>query len=165
MMAAPASLVSLLQPWADFYGDSRLVQTIVTFAHVGGLLIGGGTAIAADRATLRMASDVDRHRHLLEVSQLHRVVVQALGFIILSGVLLATADLEAFWSSPVYWVKLFLVVLLLANGARMRSLERDAARSPVPTAGHWNAFRAAAKASLALWLLTTLAGVALINYA
>ena len=165
MLAAPAALVSLLEPWASFYGDSRLAQTIVTFAHVGGLLVGGGTAIAADRATLRMASDVDRRRHLLDVSQLHRVVVIALIVVVLSGLLLVTADLEAFWSSPIYWVKLVLVAMLLANGARMRSIERAAAGDPVPSAAHWSAFRGTAMASLVLWLATTLAGVALINYA
>ena len=78
MLAAPASLVSLAEPWASFYGDSHLAQTVITFAHVGGLLVGGGAAIAADRATLRAASDVDRRRHLLEVSQLHRLVIGSL---------------------------------------------------------------------------------------
>ena len=165
MMAAPASLVSLLEPWASFYGDSRLAQTIVTYAHVAGLLVGGGTAIAADRTTVRLASDVDRRRHLLDVSQMHRVVITALIVMVISGILLATADLETFWGTPIYWVKLALVALLLANGARMRSVERAAAADSVPTAAHWNAFRGTAVASLVLWLATTLAGVALINYA
>ena len=165
MLAAPPALVSLLEPWANFYGDSRLAQTLVTFAHVGGLLIGGGIAIATDRATLRAASDVDRRRHLLEVSQAHRVVVGALIVVVLSGLLLVTADLETFWSSPIYWTKLVLVALLLGNGARMRSVERSAANDPVPSAAHWSAFRGTAMTSLALWLATTFAGVALINYA
>jgi uncharacterized membrane protein len=165
MLAAPASLVSLLEPWADFYGDSHLAQTAVTYAHVAGLLVGGGTAIAADRVTLRVSSEVDRRRHLLEVASLHRVVITSLIVMVLSGLLLLTADLETFWSSPVYWVKMGLVVGLLANGARMRGIERAAAADPVPTAAHWSAFRGTALTSLALWLATTLAGVALINYA
>jgi hypothetical protein len=165
MIAAPASLVSLLEPWAGFYGDSRLAQTLVTYAHVAGLLVGGGTALAADRATLRLASDVERRRHLLEVSQMHKVVITALVVMVTSGVLLATADLETFWGTPIYWIKLALVALLLANGARMRSVERAAAADPVPSAAHWSAFRGTAMASLVLWLATTLAGVALINYA
>ena len=165
MLAAPAALVSLLEPWADFYGDSHLAQTIVTYAHVGGLLVGGGIAIATDRTTLRMASDVDRRRHLIDVSQAHRVVVGALVVIVLSGLLLVTADIEAFWGSPIYWTKLVLVALLLGNGARMRSVERSAASDTVPSPAHWGAFRGTAMASLVLWLATTLAGVALINYA
>jgi hypothetical protein len=165
MLAAPASLVSLLEPWASFYGDSHLAQTLVTYAHVGGLVVGGGIAIATDRATLRLASDVDRRRHLIDVSHAHRVVVAALIVIVLSGLLLFTADIEAFWSSPIYWTKLVLVALLLGNGARMRSIERAAASDPVPSSAHWAAFRGTAIASLVLWLATTLAGVALINYA
>ena len=165
MLAAPPALVSLLEPWADFYGDSHLAQTLVTYAHVGGLLVGGGIAIATDRATLRMASDVDRRRHLMEVSQAHRVVVAALIVIVVSGLLLVTADVEAFWASPIYWTKLVLVALLLGNGARMRSIERSAATEPVPSSARWSALRGTAIASLVLWLATTLAGVALINYA
>jgi hypothetical protein len=164
MPAAPGALVSMLEPWANFYGDSSLTQTIVTFAHVGGLLVGGGLAIAADRTTLRSASDVDRRRHLLEVAQLHRVVIAALAVILVSGLLLVTADLEAFWGSPVYWIKMVLVVSLLANGARMRAVERAAARDSVPSAAHWSAFRGTAMTSLVLWLSVTLLGVALINY-
>lgn len=165
MPAAPASLVSLLEPWASFYGDSHLAQTLVTYAHVGGLLVGGGIAVATDRTTLRMASDVDRRRHLMDVSHAHRVVVTALVLMMLSGLLLVTADIEAFWRSPILWVKLALVALLLGNGARMRSIERSAANDPVPSSAHWSAFRGTAIASLVLWLATTLAGVALINYA
>jgi uncharacterized membrane protein len=163
--APPAALVSLVEPWSEFFGDSNFVQTLVLYAHVGALLVGGGTAIAADRATLRMSSDVDRRRHLLEVSQLHRVVITSLVFIATSGLLMFTADLEAFWGSWIFWTKMVLVVLLLANGARMQQAERAAARETVVTAAHWAAFRGTAITSLVLWLAIAFAGVALINYA
>lgn len=165
MIAAPSSLVSLLDPWATFYGDSRLTQTLVTFAHVGGLLLAGGLAIATDRATLRMASDADRRRHLLDVASIHRIVFPALIVVVVSGLLLVTADVETFWVSPIYWTKMVLVVLLLANGARMRRIERVAAVDATVTPAHWSALRGTAITSLVLWLATTLAGVALINYA
>ena len=165
LAAPPAPLVSFLEPWATFYGDSLFTQTIVTFAHVGGLLVGGGIAIATDRATLRMTSDVDRRRHLLEIAHIHRAVVTALVIVILSGIALATADLEAVWGSWIYWVKMLLVALLLANGARMRRIEQGAMPEPVITGAQWSALRGSAMASLILWLAITLAGVALINYA
>ena len=165
MLAPPGFLVSLTDPWASFYGDSHLVQTVVTFAHVGGLVVGGGVAIVTDRGTLRMASDVDRRRHLLEVSQIHRLVVTSLVVIVVSGILLFASDLEAHWESPVFWVKMALIVALLINGARMRRIETSAAADPVPSAAQWSAFRGTAIASLVLWLAISLAGVALINYA
>lgn len=165
MITPPASFVSLVQPWADYYSDSHLAQTLVTFAHIGGLVVGGGTAIAADRATLRMASDVDRRRHLLDVSQAHRLVITSLAVVVISGLLLFTSDLETHWGSPIFWTKMALVALLLANGARMQRIERSSATEPVVSAAHWSALRGTAIASLVLWLAITLAGVALINYA
>lgn len=165
IIAPPAALVALVEPWASFYGDSPLAQTLVTFAHVGGLVIGGGMAIASDRTTLRLSSDVERRRHLLDVAHLHRIVLAALTTIILSGLMLFAADVEAHWASRIYWVKMVLVGLLLANGARMRRIEAAATGDAVVTAAHWRAFRGTAVASLTLWLTVTLAGVALINYA
>ena len=165
MIAPPASVVSLVQPWADFYSDSHLAQTIVTFAHIGGLVVGGGVAIAADRATLRVASDVDRRRHLLEIAQTHALVITSLAVVVISGLLLLASDLETFWGSPIFWTKMALVLLLLVNGARMRRIERIAAHDTAVPSTHWGAFRGAAIASLVLWLVITLAGTALVNYA
>jgi uncharacterized membrane protein len=165
MLAAPSSLVSLCEGWASFYGDSHLAQTVVTFAHVGGLVVGGGVAIATDRNTLRQSSDVDRRRHLLEIAAIHRLVITSLGVVVISGLLLFASDVDAHWSSPVFWTKMALVGALLLNGARMRGIEgRAAAETVVPTA-HWGALRGTAMTSLVLWLAVTLAGVALINYA
>ena len=165
MIAPPSSLVSLAEPWASFYSDSHLAQTLVTFAHIGALVVGGGTAIATDRATLRMASDVDRRRHLLDVAQIHRVVIGSLGLVVISGILLFASDVEAHWGSPIFWTKMVLVVALLVNGARMQRIEKAAVAESVPPAAQWSAFRGTAIVSLILWLAITLAGVALINYA
>ena len=165
MIAAPEFLVALAQPWADFYSDSKLTETLVTFAHVGALLVGGGIAIAADRTTLRTSSDVERKRHLLDVAQSHRAVIVSLGVVVLSGLLLFGSAVEAFWGSWIYWTKMGLVVLLLVNGARMQGIERKAAADPVVSTAHWSAFRGATIMSLTLWLITSLAGVALLSYA
>jgi len=165
MLDAPASLVSLAEPWASYYSDSHLAQTVVTFAHVAGILVGGGIAIASDRTTLRVASDVDRRRHLIEVGQAHRIVIASLIVVVLSGLLLFASDVDAHWTSPIYWTKMALFIALLVNGARMRRIETAAAADTTPSSAHWSAFRGTAIMSLTLWLATTLAGVALINYA
>jgi hypothetical protein len=165
LIAPPAALVSLFEPWATFYNDSKLAETLVTFAHVGGLVVGGGIAIAADRTTLKTQSDVDRRRHVLEVATLHRTVVASLAVVVISGLMLFTADVETFWGSWIYWTKMALVVLLLVNGARMQRIERVATAEPVVSTAHWSALRGTAFTSIALWLAVTLFGVALVNYA
>ena len=52
-----------------------------------------------------------------------------------------------------------LIALLLVNGAVLTTAERRAARGADP----WSTLRFTAFASLALWFLTTLGGVALPN--
>ena len=165
MLAPPSALVTLVEPWASFYSDSPLAQTLVTYAHIGGLVVGGGAAIAADRVTLRMASDVDRRRHLLEIGRAHRLVLTSLAIVAVSGLLMFTSDLETYWASPVFWIKMALVIGLLVNGARMQRIERKATLESVVSSAQWGAMRGTAMASLILWLAITLAGVALINYA
>ena len=165
MIVPPSALVTLFEPWASYYSDSHLAQTVVTFAHIGGLVVGGGTAITADRGTLRMASDVDRRRHLFEVGRAHRLVLMSLAVVVVSGLLLFASDVETYWGSPIFWTKMALVAALLVNGARMQRVERKATLESVVSSAQWGAMRGNAMASLVLWLAITLAGVALINYA
>jgi hypothetical protein len=167
LIAPPESLTKLLEPWASYYSDSKAVNTIVTFVHVGSLLVGGGAAIAADRDTLRAPSwgETERGHHLAELRQLHRVVIGALVLIVLSGLLMLAGDLESFWGSKVYWTKMLLFVLLLVNGVMMRGVEQSLAVDPASGSPAWARLRLTARTSIALWMVTTLAGVALLNYA
>jgi hypothetical protein len=73
-------LALVVAPWADFYNDSKVAQTAVTFGHFGGMMTAGGFALGADRATLRavQAEAPDRQRHLQELSSIHPIVVGAL---------------------------------------------------------------------------------------
>jgi hypothetical protein len=166
MITPPAALISLLKPWADFYGDSKATETFVTALHVGGLLLAGGLAIATDRSTLRtLALPVtERASHLRELAAVHRWVLTGLTIIVVSGVALATADLETFWASKVYWTKMGLVVALLYNGFVMTRTEQLLARDASETSRGWRTLRRVAVSSLVLWFAIAILGVALVNY-
>ena len=167
MMAAPEFLVNAFAPWNDLYSHSAVVETIVQFLHIGGLLFAGGLAIAADRGSLRAirVAAANRTTHLEELAAVHRWVVTGLGIVVTSGVLLLTADIEAFFGSPVYWVKMVLVILLLANGYWMTKAEQALRADPSDDSPAWSRLHRAAIRSLVLWFTVTLAGIALVNLA
>jgi uncharacterized membrane protein len=166
-MTTPEVLVRLAQPWADFYGHSKTASTIVTFLHIAPIVVGGGIAIALDRASLRL--DVDdaaaRSRHLRELGSVHPIVLWSLVVLLLSGVAMLAADLDTFLGSWVFWLKMALIIALLANGARMTRLERALARPAGAAADQWRRLRGNAITSLALWLTITLLGVILTSVA
>jgi len=167
-------LVAALQPWQSAYSNSKVIPAMVTTVHLVALLFGGGLAVAADRATLRVGrrGATDHATQLAELRAVHKPVLVALVALFASGILLAAADLETFVSSPVFWVKLGLVALLLLNGfvlerteTRLRKLS---AREIEPTAriqGLWRRLRRSAVCSLALWTATLVAGTFLVNIA
>jgi len=165
--AVPELLVRLTEPWADFYSHSKVAATIVTFAHVASLLMGGGLAVATDRATLqavRLAAE-ERGRHLDVLSGVHRLVVGGLALSMVTGVLLFAADLETFFGSWVFWGKMVLIAVLLANGYVMTKAEAALRVDAVETSPEWKRLRRGALTSMALWYTITLAGVALMNLA
>jgi hypothetical protein len=166
-MIAPSVLVDLVKPWADAYSNSKALATAVTFVHVAGLLFGGGLAVAADRGTLRaMRRDAGvRGSHLEELSAVHRVVLTGLALSLVSGLLLLAADLDTYFGSWIFWVKMGMVALLLANGFLMTRAERVLREKPDPESTAWARLHRASIVSLALWFAITLAGVALVNAA
>lgn len=166
MIAPPSALVDLFQPWSDFYGHSKLAPTVVVFVHVGGLLLGGGIAIASDRLTLRAlgASIDERRRFRGELAAVHRWVVAGIALIVLSGLALVTSDIETFWGSPLYWVKMALVVALLLNGLFMTRAETALAGDDSDAAPGWRTLRRTAVTSLGLWFVITALGIALVNF-
>ena len=157
--------MGLLKPWADFYSHSKTTETVVTFLHIGGLLLAGGLAIATDRATLRALrlETSDRSAHLRELAAVHQWVLTGLTIIVLSGVALVTSDIETFWGSWIYWVKMTLVVLLLANGFVMTRTEKTLERNAGDASLHWATLKRVAITSLVLWFTIAALGVALVN--
>jgi uncharacterized membrane protein len=165
IFTTPDALANLVAPWAKFYSHSKTAATIVTFLHIAPLVVGGGVAIALDRASLRLRHDEPgaRERHLVELGSVHRLVLSALTVSFLSGIGLLAADLDTFLPSWVFWLKMALVVALLVNGAMMTRLERRLTAPSGGTANQWRRLRGIAITSLTLWLAITFAGVALTN--
>lgn len=162
-MPSLETLVAAAKPWAAFYSDSKVAQGTLMFAHVAGMLWGGGLAIAADRALLKMrnAMAADRARLLAEVSRLHPSVIGGLALSALSGVLLFAADLETFATSPLYWGKIAAFALLLLNGRWLQVQERRLQKAPEKMAAKWGILSLASTFSITLWFVVTLGGVLL----
>jgi hypothetical protein len=165
------TVATAVKPWASLYSDSRAVSSAVTFLHLGGLLFAGGLAVASDRATFRAlrGNDEDRSRLLVDLGSAHAWVVAGLCVIFMSGLLLALSDVKTFWTSPIYWTKMSLVVLLLANGTLLQRTERELrggdllTQSTAPRQRLWSRLRFAAATSMMLWTAIVLAGVILVE--
>lgn len=167
-MSAPALLTRLAEPWAQLYGDSALLQTLIVFGHIAALVFAGGLAVTQDRATLRAARGAAelRWRQLDELRAAHRTVLTGLTLSVATGLLLFAADLETYFQSWIYWVKMALLALLLANGYWMTRLETRVSSTPnaADDAG-WRGLRTTAALSMVLWFAIAFAGVALVNAA
>jgi hypothetical protein len=164
-MTIVETLVTTLKPWADFYGSHKGVQAGVEFAHVGALLVGGGFAIASDRAALRaMKADMEHKKHVLsEFTSVHKPVLIALSISVLSGLVMLASDIGTFLVSPVYWTKMVLVILLLTNGYFIKRADERLNADPSPGNVAWKHFKFSSIASVTLWLSITLAGIILLN--
>lgn len=161
-----AALAALADPWAKIFSHSKVVSAGVTFLHVAPLIFAAGAAFTADRATLRAvkATAADRARQLHEIAASHRIVLGGLALSASSGLLLFLSDVETFFGSVYFWVKMALVALLLANGFLMNRTELLLAASGENVA-LWNRMRKIALVSAVLWLATALAGVVLKEFA
>lgn len=154
----PPQLSGVLTWWSALFSDHHAVSVTVRFLHLAGLLVGGGTALSADRHLIAAVSQdaAARRAALALAGSSHRVVVPALALMSLTGVLMAAADLETFLNSRLFWIKMGIVGLLLINGAFLVLAERAAARGDGD--GGWARLRLVSAASLALWLMALLAG-------
>jgi len=159
-------LARLATPWSSLYSNSRVVQTTVTFFHLAGIFLGGGFAIATDRETfvaLRTARLSGQIRHLAHLHTIHRPVLVGLVMALGSGFLLFAADVQTFTRSPVFWVKMVLLGLLLGNGYILARTETALREGEPDSPVLWARLRYISAASMALWLGLILAGTILIS--
>jgi fumarate reductase subunit D len=172
MIAGLAQLIDFFQPYASFYNDHKALAMSTTVAHVGGMLAGGGLAIATDRAVLRMPlNDARGQRSVLEdLATTHSLVIGSLVVLLASGLMFLAADIKTFAVSPVYWSKMATVFLLLLNGLRLWKAEGRLQKSmaslsveQVMPEREWRSLRAGAITSLLLWFLIMTLGVILGN--
>jgi hypothetical protein len=134
------------------------------------MFLGGGLAVAADRMTLRVASNLpdERQRQLAEISDVHRSVIIALTVMFVTGIAMALADVENFFASPVFWIKILLVAALCINGfvlqrteLGLRRADDDVQTDAMP--GQWRRMRTLSVFSITLWIATFVAGSVLTN--
>ena len=153
---------NILQTWTSFYANHAIVRTFIVFFHIGGLVIAGGCAISADRTILRACRRpvTERDGQLEMLPGTHRIVIFGLTAVIASGILLLAADTDTMLHSALFWLKMGLVVILMLNGLLLMRAGRQA-ESGVPAA--WKTLAITSTISVALWMLTTLAGAALPN--
>lgn len=165
-MAAPASLVRLVEPWSQLYGDSTVLQVLVVFGHIAALVFAGGLAVTLDRGTLRASrgSSEIRWRQLAELRAAHRLVLVGLSLSAVTGLLLLAADLETYFGAWIFWVKAGLILSLLANGYAMTRLEARIGSTPnAADDDGWRRLRLTATLSIFLWFAIAFAGVTLVN--
>jgi hypothetical protein len=146
--------------WASIYANSPATRSAIMFAHVGALVVGGGTAIAADLDAMRKlrraeAANVDFD----QLQGTHRLVISCLSIVVASGVALMLADFDSYVASTAFWIKMAVFVALIVNGAllvRAPNSGGDAARVR-------RRVRTLIAASVTLWLVTTLLGTVVPN--
>jgi uncharacterized membrane protein len=165
-----ATVDALAEPWQKLYAHSTTVATLVLFGHVAGLLVAGALTFSTESGALRLdlTNDGERQRYLRVAQPSRRAIGIALGIAMINGILLFLADLEAFVVSPVFWTKMLLVALLLANGIVASRLDARLRRADDAATGRhavfWRRRRVSAWLTAALWFALVLSGSALANH-
>ena len=173
MMLAPseaggltAIIANAAEPWAKIFSHSKPVSAGTLFFHLAPLVFGGGVAFAADISTLRAfgRGTAERTRQVADLAGTHRLVLFGLTLSFISGILLFLSDVETFMGSIYFWIKLACVGLLLVNGLVLTRVEAGLARTPGDDR-LWGRLRTVAILSATMWIVTTLVGVVLKEFA
>lgn len=154
-------LVGITAWWSSYYGNHQLASVAVRFAHLAGLLLGGGTGLFADRQILSAirAGSEEREAVLAQLPRAHAHVVSYLLVVGAAGILMTASDTATFLVSKLYWTKMALVGLLIANGVVMLVVERRTRRVGVATG--WPRLVAVSTISAILWLTILFLGTLL----
>ena len=170
------SLTTLLLPWSELYAASAWIPTTILAVHVVALFAGGGIAISADRRVL-LAQPGSREALQSAAEDLrttHAIVIGSIALMVVTGVALAASDIGTFAVSKVFWTKMAMFTILIANGAYMRRTEGRlltaamnagvAIDQPTPWPSlplPWLARKRSAAVSLTAWFAIVLLGVVL----
>jgi hypothetical protein len=152
-----SAIPQLIARWAQIYGDRKWLSAGVTFVHLSGVLLGGGFAIVADRASLQLApaNAAELPRELARLRTVNTWVVAGLAVTFVSGLLMMLADLHTYLPSILFWTKMGLIALLIVNGAVRLRVEHALGAG---SAAAWRPFRLTSAVSLVLWFCVLLAG-------
>jgi hypothetical protein len=156
-----AVLSSITGWWSSYYGDHRLASVTIRFLHLASLLLGGGAALFTDRQILRAiwAGSEAREAVLAALSRVHPQVVSCILAAGAAGILMTAADTATFLVSKLYWIKMSMVGLLIANGAVLLGVERRA--RVIGVSAGWPILAAVSAVSAALWLTILFLGTLL----
>jgi hypothetical protein len=166
---ALATLARWTEPWRQTFNSSVVISTGVLYAHVTSLVCAGGLSLSADRASLLPGArgDAAGEHEARALSANRRLVQRALAVVVLSGLLLFLSDVETFVGLRRFWLKMGLIVLMITNSLLAQRCERRRRSvGPLTAQGKPEArsrHRVHAGVSMALWLLTLLAGTALVS--
>jgi uncharacterized membrane protein len=153
-MGFATTVASFTNWWSAYYSDHQMLSLTVRYVHLAALMVGGGSGIAIYRVVLgtaRKRTDDRRHAAMTALNGSHRVVVPALIVVAITGVLMTAADWSTFETSKLFWIKMALFALLLANGGALVAAERRYADGVVVE--KWRRVILASGASVLLWLV------------
>jgi hypothetical protein len=141
-----ATLSHALASWNSYYGNHQALSVSIRYVHLAAMLIGGGTALALDREIFGLRRSAPRDTTIARLNRAHSVVIGSIVFMVVSGLLMAGADVETYLASPTFWTKMALVAILLVNGAVL-------ARAGRTTASGSRRLAVASVVSAILWLV------------
>ncbi len=123
-----ATLSHALASWNSYYGNHQALSVTIRYVHLAAMLVGGGTALALDREIfgLRRSPPQLRDGTIARLNGAHSLVIGSIVFMVVSGLLMAGADVETYLASATFWTKMALVSILLVNGAVLARAGRTA---------------------------------------